>query len=509
MKTKRLTLNFHDYKYFPYEEELAVREAVKLLKPRSIVRENNHLELKGNFHLHDVRRLVYFNSGCAAGSSLISLQSELEGSDIVENGRNKRRQSTRYSVHGLHEYKGKFNPQIVRGILNILGVPLTATVFDPFCGSGTTLLECTHVGMTSVGVDRNPLAVFMANAKLQALATPVSHLERLLSRLLAEYQVGEACFDVSEEEAPRREYLRRWFNEDTMLCLEKLRYCIEKVAGDHSPIFFAVASNLLRDYSLQEPADLRIRRRKSPLPTIPFIRTYETSAVSLLNKVKTAQSILGVLERKSSAYLADSRSIDLRALNLGKTFRFDVAITSPPYATALPYIDTQRLSLVWLRLCSPKSLSFLEADLIGSRETKKAISKHQMLHAMLNNSAELPEEHAIFCKNLQDSLSDVDGFRRRAVPVLLYRYFSDMQAVFRETQGLLRKRGQFALVVGRNQTVLGGTRFLIDTPSLLASLASYNGWVTEETVGLQTYHRYGLHQRNSVNAEDLIILRRS
>jgi site-specific DNA-methyltransferase (cytosine-N4-specific) len=44
-------------------------------------------------------------------------------------------------AHGLHEYKGKFNPQIVSSILNILEVNEKSKILEPFCGSGTTLYE--------------------------------------------------------------------------------------------------------------------------------------------------------------------------------------------------------------------------------------------------------------------------------------------------------------------------------------------------------------------------------
>ena len=99
----------------------------------------------------------------------------------------KTRQATRYSVHGLHEYKGKFNPQVAKALLNIFGVRSGGRVLDPFCGSGTTLVECTHADVLGLGIDINPFAVFLANAKLRALTTPVAELrgaeQRILRRL--------------------------------------------------------------------------------------------------------------------------------------------------------------------------------------------------------------------------------------------------------------------------------------------------------------------------------------
>ena len=63
------------------------------------------------------------------------------------------------------------------------------------------------------------------------------------------------------------------------------------------------------------------------------------------------------------AFLSDAATLDVEET-------YDAAITSPPYAMALPYIDTQRLSLVWLGLVEPGGIAGLEAELIGSRELR-------------------------------------------------------------------------------------------------------------------------------------------
>jgi site-specific DNA-methyltransferase (cytosine-N4-specific) len=104
-------------------------------------------------------------------------------------------------------------------------------------------------------------------------------------------------------------------------------------------------------------------------------------------------------------------------------------------------------------------------------------------------------------------LGDDDGFRRQAVPILLYRYFVAMQQSFNAIRRIMRPRAPFALIVGHNHTVLGGIRFDINTPTHLASIASGAGWDVEELIPLQTYRRYGYHMSNAVEAETLIMLR--
>ena len=196
---------------------------------------------------------------------------------------------------------------------------------------------------------------------------------------------------------------------------------------------------------------------------------------------------------------------DIKSDNPFGKKKFDAAITSPPYVTALPYIDTQRLSLVWLNLCWPTEISSLEARLIGSRELLKN-EKQKWNAAITNKSDNLPDDIASLIFEMNNSLTESDGFRKQAVPALMYRYFADMQKMFINVRKLVKVTGKYALVVGHNKTTLGGVTYLIDTPKLLSIVAASCGWEVMEILPLQTYKRYGINSKNSINQESLIVL---
>src|ERR1051326_3361511 len=164
-----LHLLWQNYRYFPYERELARREVHAMMGQRP---SEDKAGLVVNAHPgwpSLARRTTYFREVLGdGGQKVIPLQAQLEavtnGSTIPSNSNltalpTRARQSTRYSGHGLHEYRGKFNPQVVRAISNILGLKPGDWLFDPFCGSGTALLESLHLEMNAVGIDLNPLAV--------------------------------------------------------------------------------------------------------------------------------------------------------------------------------------------------------------------------------------------------------------------------------------------------------------------------------------------------------------
>lgn len=496
-----MDLRWHPYRYYPYERELALREIRALLSTDDVTNTKHGVRVDGNFDATLAERLAYFADASNGEQFVPTMQARLER----VNGNGLNRQSTRYSVHGLHEYKGKFNPQIARAILNILEVPIGARVFDPFCGSGTSLVECSHLGMKAVGTDINPLAVFIANAKLVTLQLPAQRLCDALKVTIQHLTSHTTKKPNAVDE--RSQYLLSWFDPAILDQIEELRFAIEQGDIECAPPLLTIASNLLRDYSLQDPHDLRIRRRKSPLPEVPFNEAFKEAASRFLSRLEDAQATLGRRSQLGKALLFDSRSIKLGSCELGKA-KFDCALTSPPYATALPYIDTQRLSLVWLGLLPPSELPRLEASLVGSREVRGQ-SKTALLIALLENRQNLPKNQADYCRMLQTSLSSKDGFRRQAVPLLLYRYFSGMAEAFKSVRGCMNDGAPFALIVGGNHTVLSGNRFDIDTPRHLAEIAGCCGWTHEETVPLQTYQRYGYHMSNAVSSEGLVILRAS
>lgn len=492
-----MRLIWHDYRYYPYEQELAAREVAALFDGAVLHEIQDGLELVGKNDDKYADRLAYF-SGVTNGRGIIeTTQNRLE--DTVRYG--KARQATRYSVHGLHEFKGKFNPQVVRALLNIFGITSHQHVLDPFCGSGTTLVECSHVGIPSYGIDVNPFAVFIANAKLKALDTPADSLQTILQKLSTSLRRTK-CWDIPIDDNRRNFYLQSWFDLKILQTIEIIRIRIEEIAGSFAPIFLTIASNLLRDYSLQDPQDLRIRRRKSPLPDKSFPDAFIEACIQSIKRIDATQTVLNTTIASGKTILGDVTTMEQSDIPT----LFDASITSPPYAMALPYIDTQRLSLVWLNLLEPDYILGLESELIGSREFRGSARK-TLISALERNEDSLPKIEIAFCHKLLNALSDTDGFRRQAVPMLLYRYFASMQRAFQAIRRMMHIGAPFALIVGHNHSVLGGTRYNIDTPAHLASIASNVGWTMEELVPLQTYHRYGYHMNNAIEAETLIILR--
>jgi hypothetical protein len=88
---------------------------------------------------------------------------------------------TGYATHGLFPYRGKFHPQMIKGLLNIMGLKPGEVVLDPMMGSGTVPVEACLMGIRSIGVDASPFCRFMAQTKVDALTMSLHRARQALN----------------------------------------------------------------------------------------------------------------------------------------------------------------------------------------------------------------------------------------------------------------------------------------------------------------------------------------
>jgi len=83
--------------------------------------------------------------------------------------KNQTRSVNQYLTHWIYPYKGKFHPQMIRALLNIIGLKEGDIVFEPFSGSGTTALEAQLLGINFIGIDISPLCVMQGRVKTESI----------------------------------------------------------------------------------------------------------------------------------------------------------------------------------------------------------------------------------------------------------------------------------------------------------------------------------------------------
>ena len=503
------------YSYLPYEERLLQREAGDIGKVVSSDDREVLLSVSSDVELVLTRlhRLTYFSHFSIGNGPVIPTQQFLLETTANGSG-SASRQSTRYSTHGLHEYKGKFHPQIARYLMGHSGLASNSVVLDPFAGSGTVLVEAVHYGCSALGVEANPLAVLVANSKLKLLTCESRELksfQKTLGEALSNLGRRRSLRAMAQElgiEALSLEYLQSWFPKAVLLQLLEFRaYCRQQLESEWREVADAVASTIAREVSHQDPADLRIRRRKIPLNNAPVADMLRNSLSTLVNRTVSARNLFGNTPVHAAELVGDSRELCSILEKAGHP-SVNAVITSPPYATALPYIDTSRLSLVLLGLSTAAKLRLLEREQIGNREISPSERKRAE-QAMEEHLDLLPNELQLFVKTLIRKLKGGGaGFRKQNMPVLLVQYFSDMRAVLHQTHAVLSRNGIAYWLVGPNRTQSGTDWLEIKTPHWIAAIAERVGFSCslEE---LDAYQRFGIHQRNGIRQEYLISMRRT
>lgn len=502
------------YRMWDYERELRAREIKSLTGSAvkaSLATKPVELRLQQPA-LWQVRRLTFtggFTLGIGQGRGQSTWQEVLENGDADP----AKRKDPKYVTHGLHPFKGKFYPQLVKSLLNISGTPVGARLFDPYCGSGTTLLEGMLNGFAAYGCDFNPLAEKIARAKTGILAVPRDIVDLSIRALLDQLSHQQSALPDTLEQFAKgtHEELLNWFPEPVLYKLNWLLGQVRLWGNQELVDFFEViVSSLVREVSHQDPADLRIRRRKRPLEDAPVLEMFRDRLEQQHHRLQKYWLVAGRQPGRlvpPNITCGDSRQIEvLHTLGLDPG-SVDCVVTSPPYATALPYIDTDRLSLLAIMGIPSRDRSDLEENLTGSREIRQR-AKREAEAQLLDGSADnvLPSEVVTSIRRIYEANKSAKvGFRRANMPALLWRYFTDMKRNLAQIARVLKPGAKAFYVVGDSRTRAGGAWVQIETCKKVALIGEVVGLSLIETIKIDVTTENLKHIRNAITKNQVIV----
>lgn len=501
------------YKLWNYEEFLLRKEVTALLG-RTVPTTRTPPSIQvGPFELDRLRRLTFTDTvKIAGGAAFRTWQSVLENGDSSLAKENARK-DPKYVTHGIHPYKGKFYPQLAKSLLNLSGVT-EGKVLDPFCGSGTVLLEAQLNGLDAVGFDLNPLAVLIAGAKTAIVTKDLYKVDLCIHDFLDDIKVDKSTqSDLRRFPASCLDEILSWFPLPVARSLGWILNQIERVPIISLQQALKVClSSIIRDVSQQDPKDLRIRRRKQPLENAPTLslfigrvvdlrrrlRDFAVRKVSCPNSIGAARVILG-----DSGQWSGFSGNDVRSNSI------DVVVTSPPYATALPYIDTDRLSLLTILGIPSKERSSLERALTGSREIQLSERKH--LEEMIENAgvdlvgspSALKVARNVYSLNLKADT----GFRRKNMGALLLRYFRGLYSTLKSVDKAVKSGSSLFIVLGNNYTTVESKRVVIENTKYIVEMGTGLGWTLVEEIPI-TVTKEGLrHAKHSITKNSVVWFR--
>lgn len=236
--------------------------------------------------------------------------------------KNRTRSVNQYLTHWIYPYKGKFHPQMIRALLNIIGLRHGDTVLDPFIGSGTTAVEAQLLGINCVGIDISPLCVLQSRVKTESIAV-LPEIIKWKEEMIK--GIRPSLFNLEGKA-----------NDDTLSFLHDER-----------------VKNFYKMAKLVAISDNARRGRNFPNAFLRNLEMMIASVSDYADIVKRLHLKLGKMDIK----IGDSRSLPLDKESI------DGVVTSPPYSIALDYVANDAHSLKELGY----DLSEIREEFIGLR----------------------------------------------------------------------------------------------------------------------------------------------
>ena len=352
-------------------------------------------------------------------------------------------------THTLHRFPGKFVPQVARELLSLVGATDQSLIGDPFCGSGTSLVEASISGIPIVGVDLDPLAVLISRAKTMVLS-PKQLAE---VRKYWNTSIGMEDPDKLENTVPN---LFHWFTPDNAKQLEFIKRKAMELEDEELKLFsLVIFSSIIRrvsnaDDQTQKTYVSHTLKKKPPAPRDIFRSEIEKGVRRMESYALARRAHVSVRRGDARTWLSDEK--------------LDGVITSPPYIDSIDYVYNQLLEYFWLYEAlgwsSVEEVRTFRAKPMGFRRTDVAT-------AFRNFSMSSPKAAEI----LQPLLGEIQQVSKKEAENVI-GYFEDFAQHLEVTSRNLRHGSIYALAIG--ESLIRGVQ--VPTPTILASLFCSSGF---------------------------------
>lgn len=343
---------------------------------------------------------------------------------------------TSYSTHCFHTYPAKMIPQIAKAILDeFVKDKKGGILFDPYCGTGTSLVEGNLHGLNSIGTDLNPLARLIASTKttpieIQSLDLHLSDFYNYLFRFRFGLENPSSSIVI-----PDFQNIDFWFSRSVKKSLSIIHQYIGKIENQPIKSFFQVAfSQTIRECSWSRKNEFKLYKMSKervkafkPDPFSVFEKTLGRNRNGLLEFMTSLPSeVSSVVEEFNSTH-----GIPKRLVPEGSV---DIVLSSPPYgdsSTTVAYGQFSAHANQWLGFL--ENGRALDKELMGGQRRKKLVK--------------------FSCPELNDQIEEISKKdRKRALDVV--SFFKDYNSSIRNVSNVV-KRGGIVCYVVSNRTVRG------------------------------------------------------
>ncbi len=357
----------------------------------------------------------------------------------------------------LYRYKEAFAFQLVEEFLDRFDAKPEDYVFDPFCGMGTTLLAASQRGIPAIGVDRLPLAAFIARTLPLFFEIPPGQLKTIFAQLLSlvpQTPPASVAMDVA--------IMRVAFPEEILDRLRRWKAAIDTLDSPQREVFQLLFFSILEpcSHTSKDGQFLRMRRaRKTARPE-------EVLARQVLEAEKDLLHIRALGWKAPSpgswtVILGDTRDLSSVPFLRPPT----IVITSPPYANRYDYTRIYSLELCFHFVRNFDELRALRHSLLRSHIEARLGPSEAPPHPAVQEIVEILRKRR-------------DQLNNPKIPDMLTSYFVDMRQAIREWQRVLAPGARIALVV--DDVRFEG--YMLPVDLILSEMADAEGFQTTEII---------------------------
>ena len=384
------------------------------------------------------------------------------------------------AFHDWYRFVLSFPPHLVRDYAQRFGLGSEQTVLDPFCGTGTTLVECKKLGIRSVGLEPNPVAHFASAVKVDwarrgralmkyadevagRVASTFSEqgVEDVDLPLFAERRNGSCaalrCLPEEQAQLLLRNSISPLPLHRTLVLLDAIDECGTEREQRYARL--ALAKALVQSIgNLKFGPEVGVGKAKQDAPVLSaWLRNMRAMAGDLDEHRSDARAQVLPVDSRSAGEALDARSVD-------------AVITSPPYPNEKDYTRTVRLESVILGFIRTKQeLRALKQRLV--RSNTRGVYKADTDDLEVATHAAITEISQAIERRRQE-LGKTSGFER-LYPRVTQLYFGGMRRHLASLRPALKRGAKLAYVVGDQASYL---RVMIRTGELLADLAQSLGY---------------------------------
>ena len=417
------------------------------------------------------------------------------------------------AVHNWYRFVLSFPPHLVRHYVEKFSTGEDSRVLDPFCGTGTILVECKKLGVESVGIEAHPMTHFSSSVKVDWTPDPeglLEHAEEVAESVRAElatiglddnqgydphslfgpWRGDKSPLQTLSDESQRlllKDSISPLPLHKTLALLNAINYRLSSKYKRHE--LLALAKALVSSISnLRFGPEVWVGPAKLDAAVIsPWLANVQNMASDL-------RQLRNLNSNSSGVRCADSR----RMVEVLEPASIDAVITSPPYPNEKDYTRTTRLETVLLGFVHDRAdLQALKRKLVRSntRGIYKGDDDDQWIasHPEIQRIAESIEARRI-------ELGKTSGFERLYGRVTRL-YFGGMARHLSDLRSILRPGAHLAYVVGDQASYL---RVMIRTGQLLADIAESLGY---EVSGIDLFRTRLATATKEQLREEVIVLK--